>query len=323
MRRAVYVRPGGGRGQESNETDLDYRRRIHAEANAPKVKNRSGAAASPEASLPAKKGKPSIAHRSAIKLASHNGSSASRDSQGGSAKGSKDYSWGAKVETLVSTSTPHTRHDTGHAMGVDGPRAKDTMTAVGRPRRASKLINYSESALLEQQRPIYRNWKGEVGQDPTETGDQYLARMYPKAAAAAAARLAGVKARAAVVAAEEAATTPEHTHTRVAPGAMAAAPCVADPGKHARVAGAHYTRKRRFSDNNQTVVDIWSGIRWHCAHGRERSKCKACGGAEAADPAAHVQGGSERTHKRACGGQADDSGSAARPGTVAGSAVQG
>ena len=49
---------------------------------------------------------------------------------------------------------------------------------VERARRSVTRIDYSTAALAQVQKPMYLDWKGEVGQDPTETGTQYLQRKY-------------------------------------------------------------------------------------------------------------------------------------------------
>ena len=65
-----------------------------------------------------------------------------------------------------------------------------------------------------------------------------------------------------------------------------------DPGKRVRVAGARYTYTHRGSGT--TVLGIWSGIRWHCEHDRQRNHCKACGEL--------CEHGRERSVWKVCGG---------------------
>ena len=50
-----------------------------------------------------------------------------------------------------------------------------------------------------------------------------------------------------------------------------------DPGKASRVVGRRYRHNRR--GEGLGVVEIWTGSRWLCDHGRERNRCKECGGA--------------------------------------------
>ena len=64
-----------------------------------------------------------------------------------------------------------------------------------------------------------------------------------------------------------------------------------DPGTNKRVKGRLYKRK-----NGE--IGLWRGFRWNCKHGRERDKCKDCGGAGICEH------GRRRTQCKDCGGSA-------------------
>ena len=90
------------------------------------------------------------------------------------------------------------------------------------------------------------------------------------------------------------------------PAAVAAAAAVAtrrrvikfcDPGKASRVAGAPYQREVKGVDGRcSTVVETWTGKRWHCEHGRRKRECKECGGASICEH------GRVRSKCKECGG---------------------
>ena len=85
-----------------------------------------------------------------------------------------------------------------------------------------------------------------------------------------------------------------------------------DPGKASRVVGRRYRHNRR--GEGLGVVEIWTGSRWLCDHGRERNRCKECGGASICEDgrvrsqckecggASICEHGRERSVCKACGG---------------------
>ena len=65
----------------------------------------------------------------------------------------------------------------------------------GGSRRARSNVTYNEDELSEMSRPVYLDWRGEAGQDPTESGNDYRDRQSRKSDAAAAAPPAKKKSR--------------------------------------------------------------------------------------------------------------------------------
>ena len=65
-----------------------------------------------------------------------------------------------------------------------------------------------------------------------------------------------------------------------------------DPGKAGRVVGVRYRRKTK----GAVVTGTWTAKGWRCEHGRERSRCKECGGASICEH------GRVRSQCKECGG---------------------
>ena len=95
-----------------------------------------------------------------------------------------------------------------------------------------------------------------------------------------------------------------HRPARARPAAAATAGAPAtrdhrDPGKALRVAGACCQREvKRVSGQCSTVVEVWTGKRWHCKHARQWNQCKECGGAS------FCEHGRVRSKCKVCGGAA-------------------